>query len=192
MKKATLIAGAALWIGTIVASFGALERYSLQAGPTGAPAVGAAAWLRAHQQGQRPLLALVIHPLCPCTDASLAELHDFMVRSEGRCDILIVQVSDSAALDVGETIAGTTISSVRDRDGSIARLLGARTSGDSILVDAQGRLRFHGGITISRGHRGESPAQLALLELVEGRSNALCVSPVYGCSLADPALRRQP
>ena len=192
MKKAFLTAGAALWIGTIVASFGALERYSLQAGPAGAPAVGAPAWLRAHQKGHRPLLALVIHPLCPCTDASLAEVRDFMVRSEGRCDVLIVQVSDSAALEVGQTIAGTTISTLRDRDGSIARLLGARTSGDSVFVDAEGRLRFQGGITIARGHRGESPAQLALLDLVDGRTATLCVSPVYGCSLADPQLRRQP
>ncbi len=170
--------------------FGALDRYSLVSGAMRLPKDGAADWLRAHQRDGRPLLALVTHPLCPCTDASVAELRDFLVRSRGGCDAIIIQVAAAPAFNSAEPgvmeFGGSRLTTLHDPDGAVAALLGAETSGHAVFMDASGEIRFHGGLTIARGHRGESPAQQALLAMVQNTPTTVCVAPVYGCPLADP------
>jgi hypothetical protein len=79
-----------------------------------------------------------------------------------------------------------------DPDGRVASTLGAETSGHCVLVDAQGTVRFYGGLTIARGHRGLSPAQDAILQMVAGRRPALAFAPVYGCALGDKSLECGP
>jgi hypothetical protein len=68
-------------------------------------------------------------------------------------------------------------------DGSLARQLGAETSGYVALYDANGRLLFSGGITRSRGHEGESAGRRTICALLAGEVVADPKTPVFGCPL---------
>ena len=54
-----------------------------------------------------------------------------------------------------------------------------------VLLDAAGAIRFQGGITLARGHRGRAPAQDAILAALAGRAAAIPAAPVFGCALQD-------
>lgn len=183
-----LLALAALWLVGLVGGFAALQAYAGRAGRIAAPGPGATAWLEAHRQAGRPLVVMAVHARCPCTDASLAELGDFLARTRGTCDALLLRYSpDPASAPLaGETrsLGGLDVPLLADPDGRLAAGLGALTSGSVVLMDADGKIRFHGGLTLERGHRGRSPAQDAMLALVADRhARALGHAPVYGCAL---------
>jgi hypothetical protein len=169
-----------------VVAFGALERYSSTPGAARAPEAAAALFLGSQRQPGRPLLVMVVHPRCPCTEASLAELGDLLARSHGAIDALLLEYQargwppPPATVELG----GVRIPIVPDIDGAVAATLGAETSGHCVFVDAQGKIRFHGGLTLARGHRGRSPAQDAILATAAGGKWSLVSAPVFGCSLA--------
>ncbi len=135
---------------------------------------------------------MAVHPRCPCTDASLAELGDLLARSQGGCDALLLQYHP-AGWPTGpafQMLGGRRVPGGPDPDGRLAAALGAETSGHCVLVDASGAIRFYGGLTIARGHRGRSPAQDAILEVVAGGKPSLTSAPVYGCELG-PVCRQE-
>jgi hypothetical protein len=85
-----------------------------------------------------------------------------------------------------EGIPGVTVAA--DEDGVEATTFDARTSGEVRLYDADGVLRFAGGITAARGHSGDNAGRTAVEELLAGRGAAVARTPVYGCPLlAAPA-----
>jgi hypothetical protein len=48
-------------------------------------------------------------------------------------------------------------------------------------------LRFRGGLTSARGHRGDSAGQRAILGMISGDPAASpAETPVFGCSIVDP------
>jgi hypothetical protein len=187
-KAVKLKLGVALWVGCIAAGFCALQRYATEAGPAHAPR-NAEQFFSIHQQPNRPLLVMIIHPRCPCTDASLAELGDLLARSRGACDALLLQYHPEQAdsqwhADTSpRRLGGVSVKVQLDPGGKMASALGAATSGHVVFADAHGVLRFAGGITVSRGHRGRAPAQDAILDVLAGRQTALSSAPVYGCAL---------
>jgi len=187
-----IFAFAGLWLAGLLGGFAALQAYAGRPGRIAAPAASAQAWLNAHRRPGRPLLVMAVHARCPCTDASLAELGDFLDRAHGACDALLLRYSPdrAEAPRPGETrvLGGVTVPLLADPDGRLAAELGALTSGSAVLVDAAGQIRFYGGLTLERGHRGRSPAQDALLALVADRhATARPAAPVYGCPLPSVA-----
>ena len=61
---------------------------------------------------------------------------------------------------------------------------GARTSGQVLVYDEKGELRFSGGVTAERDHYGESTGHDAVEALLAGEGNPGCVkAPVFGCAL---------
>jgi hypothetical protein len=61
------------------------------------------------------------------------------------------------------------------------------TSGQVLLYDASGRLRFRGGIRPSRGHEGDNTGRRALEALLLGDGAAPPLSTaVFGCPLFHP------
>jgi hypothetical protein len=78
-----------------------------------------------------------------------------------------------------------------DDEGAWARRIGARTSGDTLLFDAAGKLLFHGRITEARGHWGDNAGRSAVVSLLadeakaEARRAACVDSLVFGCPLFD-------
>ena len=88
-----------------------------------------------------------------------------------------------------------------DAEGTEARRLGARTSGQVFLHDSQGRLVFSGGITPARGAVGENAGAESVVAWLsappvdggpqvragEVRAEALMNgAPVFGCALFGP------
>ena len=169
-NRLKLTVAIAVWLMGIVAGFAGLQAYSAKAGAFRPPSETALDFLSSHRTPGRPLLVMAVHPRCSCTDASLSELGDLLARSHGACDALLLQYhpagwSTGAAFQM---LGGVRVPVMSDPDGQIAWKLGAETSGHCVLVDAQGVIRFYGGLTVARGHRGRSPAQDAILEVVGG------------------------
>lgn len=183
-----LAAGFALWLAALAASSAALHYYSSVEGGAAAPQAEAAALLDPYRKPGRPLVAMALHPNCPCSEASLAELGDLLARSGGACDAVLLEfqpATDAADWPAVRTreLGGVRIRAVADPEGKLARQLGALTSGHVVFVDAQGAIRFRGGITVSRGHRGRAPGQDAILSTLGGQPVSLAQTPVYGCAL---------
>ncbi len=183
------IVGVGAWIVCIAVSFGTLQRYAATAGEAHAPADDAEALIARHRQPDRGLIVMVVHPECPCTEASLAELGDLLARSRGRCTALILHYQPAQIpadwsdppdyLELG----GVRVAVVADRAGEQALALGALTSGHAVFADSTGVIRFRGGLTLARGHRGRSPAQDAILAQLAGGAASMSVAPIYGCAL---------
>ncbi len=77
----------------------------------------------------------------------------------------------------------TGVGVTRDLDGTESRRFGAATSGQVVVYDDAGRLRFSGGITPSRGHEGDNAGRNAILALISRRGPRIATTRVFGCSL---------
>ena len=137
-----------------------------------------------------PTLVMAVHPQCPCTRASLAELALIMARLKGRLRahvlFLLPGGTDSTWAEGGMWSTAAAIPGVTphlDADGVEASRFGVETSGHTLLYDRDGALLFSGGITPSRGHEGDSVGRSAIVSLVEDGSSPLKVTVVYGCAL---------
>jgi hypothetical protein len=75
------------------------------------------------------------------------------------------------------------VRTVLDPGGSIARRFGARTSGQTLLYDGNGRLVFNGGITASRGHSGDNDGRETITSILLRQPARRSHSPVFGCAL---------
>jgi hypothetical protein len=73
--------------------------------------------------------------------------------------------------------------------GETARAFGAKTSGFTALYAPDGRLLFHGGITASRGHEGDSAGAAAIVDFVVLGTASVRNTAVYGCGLVGPEAR---
>lgn len=139
---------------------------------------------------RRPTLLMFIHPHCPCSRASLAELSNLATSCRDRMSIEILFVKPAGCdddwertdlLTTAQRIPGGTVA--WDRNGTESIRFGATTSGETLLFDSGGRLLFRGGITPSRGHEGDNAGRATVEALVTRGSADVSESPVYGCSL---------
>jgi hypothetical protein len=187
-----LMLAGALWLGGIVAGIAALARYSLTPGTSRAAAETWPVDARLPREAGRPVLVMLAHPKCVCTRASLTELAEVMAHAKGRVDAFVLFLHPEGMDDgweqgelwhLAERIPGVTVLS--DPGGAEAKRFGAATSGHVVLYGADGRLRFSGGITVARGHVGDSAGREAL-EHVLNEGGAGGDTPVYGCALEDP------
>jgi hypothetical protein len=121
----------------------------------------------------------------------MAELGRLLGRTGGALDarvILYHPAGTPPSWAAGElwqkaaAIAGVRVEG--DEGGREARRFDAVTSGTTLLYDGAGTLRFHGGLTASRGHEGESTGAEAITRWVTAGA-ALAQSPVFGCSIRD-------
>jgi len=98
-----------------------------------------------------------------------------------------------AETDLWHTAAAIPrVTVARDPAGLHAQCFGVRTSGQVLLYDGHGHLRFRGGITLSRGHEGANFGRQAIYDIVFADTHQFVESPVFGCSLFDPSPRAQP
>jgi hypothetical protein len=180
------------WCAVVGAGFFVMQRYSTTPGEQ-APA--AVLWPQDSHVERRPgsyNLVMALHPRCPCSHASVAELERILVAApeNTRVHVLAYQPSAPAADDdwrdsellrrVGR-IPGVYLH--LDQDAEEAERFGARTSGQVALYGPGGELLFHGGITSARGHEGDSAAHPILRALLGGERPPPTTTPVYGCPL---------
>jgi hypothetical protein len=180
----------AVWLLAAVAGLSVLWKYDNEPGVGAtAPARWPAASVLARTPGQSTLV-LLAHPQCSCTPASLAELAEVLARAgtRPRTYVLFLKpVGVSSAweqTDLWKTAAaipGVTL--VRDDDGREARRFGSETSGQTLLYDGNGTLRFSGGITGSRAHAGDNAGRRSLVALLSGGQPDRAATNVFGCPL---------
>ena len=140
---------------------------------------------------RHPTLLIFLHPLCPCSSASVDELEELVRRTGDRVGLHAV-VLRTASLqtegsgDVERSLADVPAIKIwQDMDGAEARRFGVLTSGHVLLYEPGGRLIFSGGITRSRGHRGDNFGRSALLAAIHGERIDRGSIPVFGCPLFD-------
>lgn len=188
-KFIVLSLGVIVWVAGAVSGFVALQRYAAAEGAAEEPSLDAATFVAEHRRPGRALIVMAVHPRCPCTNASLGELTDLMARAGDKLDAILLEYepvdrpADWPRSSSARKFAGRPSVVIADRGGRMAAAIGAHTSGHVIFADTSGSIRFHGGITVARGHRGLSPAQSAILDVVKGAEPVLATAPVYGCSL---------
>ena len=139
-------------------------------------------------------LLMMVHPRCPCSRASLWELQGIMKKVHEKVDahVFFYHPDDAATdwskthlWDIASTIAATQV--VQDIDGLETKKFGAFTSGQVLLYDESGDLRFAGGINPYRGHMGDSAGKTAIMNILEKEPESSVVqasqSLVFGCPI---------
>ncbi len=134
-------------------------------------------------------LLTFLHPLCPCSRASLAELARIQGAAGDHLAITVViglpqglvAADAREMIETVQHIPGAQI--VLDPDDVETRRFGCYTSGQALLYSPEGKLRYQGGITGSRGHEGDNAGKSALLAALEQTAPAAASAPVYGCCL---------
>jgi hypothetical protein len=184
------IALSTAWLLAAAGGFFALANHQSSEGTKGATPQQFPTHSRLMLDPMRDTLIMFAHPRCPCTRASIEELNHLLARSEGKVAAQVWfftpsnSVRDWARSDSWQSAAaipGVTVQ--EDRDGALARLLGAETSGYVLLYTKGGKLLFRGGITESRGHAGDNAGESAILALLAGEDSRPRETPVYGCAL---------
>lgn len=137
-----------------------------------------------------PTLVMFAHPRCPCTRASLDELRAVITPLRGRLDVQLwiavppgapASWSERDALWRAADIPGVTIHF--DHAGVEAARFGAHVSGQVVLYDAAGRLRYQGGVTGARGHEGANAGADRLAGQLQVTLPIAVTAPVFGCPL---------
>jgi hypothetical protein len=183
-----------LWASFVLLCLGSLVAYQGQAGRA---AQAPSHWPAGLERGPRFTLVLFAHPRCPCTRATLRQIERLSpeLRDELKTLVLFVNPPKTAAdfhlanlWEQSKALASVT--TLCDRDGRWARAFGCYTSGQALLYGPDGKLRFAGGLTPSRGHEGESMGLEAIEQHLTPVAQRAGVgaptrsSEVYGCSLS--------
>lgn len=195
MARVAIGAAVVAWAALVCAGFGVLLRYENRPGVAAtAPAHWPAATALARVPG-RATLVLALHPRCPCSKATVAELDRLLARLKDRpitVHALFFRPHEAAPAWYetalwrhAAAIPGVDVTV--DDDGVEAARFGAATSGQVLLYDAAGTLVFSGGITPSRGHEGDSDGRQAIVDVLSAgrRGPVLIETPVFGCALRD-------
>jgi hypothetical protein len=136
---------------------------------------------------RRDTLVMFLHPLCPCSRASVDELLELAARSSDRVAVHLVSLHTDYLARSGLTrVDRAGVTSWDDAGGKLAQRFGVLTSGHVLLYEPGGRLVYSGGITPLRGHRGDNPGRRAVLDALCGGSENSATGPVFGCPLFDP------
>jgi hypothetical protein len=179
-----------IWLALALGASWALMSYSNQPGASGSSPVSWPEVSHLVPPVQQPALVMFVHPKCPCSRATISELALLMAHCPGRvrADVFFLQPAGTSeawvATDLwydAARIPGVTLH--RDDLGHEANVFGAETSGDTLLYSPNGKLLFHGGITIARGHSGDNPGRDAIEALLSGEISMQNQTRVFGCSL---------
>src|SRR4051812_2319989 len=186
-----LVVGGLAWGAALVGGGARLWTYDAAAGAPATAPMTRPDIAGVDTQRQLPELFVLVHPRCPCSRATIAELARLMTDCHGKLAATVLFVRPAGMPEGWErtglwssaaAITGVTVRA--DADGEAARRFGAATSGQALLYAADGRLLFTGGITESRGHEGDNAGRSAITALVMGAKTAApAASPVYGCPL---------
>jgi hypothetical protein len=186
--KLVLSVGFFLWLGLIALSYSRLLRYSF-AGTTSKPPPTVPALVSTAINGDRFQMFLALHPRCPCSRATLAELEKILSRVPTAGEVTVLMYKPAGETD--RWVEGPLLDQCRvlkcrvklDPDGQLATALGSLTSGGMVIYDSSGKLRYHGGITSARGHEGDNAGKQAVLDVLQNRSPSVSALPVFGCPL---------
>jgi hypothetical protein len=189
-KKASLLL--AVWFVSVAAGMGALGLYATTPGLQGEARSEWPADSGIARNLRRSTLLVFLHPHCPCSRATLAEVSRLLGAPSGDLDVHVVFVQPPGAAagwvkgplwSDAEALEGVQIHA--DVDGVEATRFGVKTSGHVLLFDEHGQVRLSGGITPARGHEGDNPGRQAIVGREEIASTPPVTCPVFGCPLSN-------
>ncbi len=183
-----MLAGVA-WCAIIAGGYTLLFRYSFAVGNASTPPPNIPASFASAGSLSKPRLFLALHPHCPCSGATVRELAKILTRAPNSSDVTVLMFKPADESD--EWLEGGLLRQCRrmncrvvsDPEGRLAASLGSLTSGRVVLYDARGRLRYHGGITGSRGHEGDNAGEHAVIDILRGGGDTARSLPVFGCPI---------
>jgi hypothetical protein len=178
------------WAGVVVGGLCGLASYEAKPGKTAtAPETWPIASKVAPKSGQYTLI-LAVHPMCPCSKASVAELAKILALCKGKitaCVLVFTPENDPEHWNDSGLIATLKqipdVCVILDPGGIEAARFGAKTSGHALLYGPDRRKRFSGGITLTRGHEGDNPGASAIESFVLGNTSRVTTTPVFGCPI---------
>jgi hypothetical protein len=187
--KPIWVLGILAWLGLITGSYAWLLRYSFASGKTSVAPHAIPADLDMPSRLARPQLFLALHPRCPCSRATVNELAKILSRVPNASDVTVLMYIPPDEPD--SWLEGALLDACRrmhcrvrpDPGGRLAASLGSLTSGSVVLYDANGKLRYQGGITSSRGHEGDNAGERAIIEILQGHRDSHGSMPVFGCPI---------
>ena len=185
-----LAGGLLLW--AVAVGVGLTQLWAYENTP-GVAAVAPAEWpggSRLPRPTDRAALVVLLHPQCSCSHATITELATLQAHVDGALDTYVLMYSPAgASLDWvrsplwHKAAAIDSALVIADADGAEARLFGGATSGQTLLYDRDGRLRFAGGITASRGHEGDNTGRAAIEGILAGEQARHPATFVFGCAI---------
>lgn len=189
-SRVRILIFSALWMGLVSFGVAKLLIYQDTPGESRQPPGGWPSQSGLARYPGRPTLVILAHPKCPCTAATLGELARIVAECDGRLTVHVLFLkppgsgadwSDTTTFRTANALPGVRVG--RDDAGLKARMFGAATSGQALLYDTGGILRFSGGITGARGHAGDNAGHSAIVSLVNTGRAQIARTPVFGCSL---------
>jgi hypothetical protein len=189
-KSAYVFAGA--WILLVISGLAVLSDYAAAAGEAAEAPQSFPPAADIELAKNDFTLVMLVHPKCPCSRASIGELAKLMSRAPQTMPAHVFFVRPKKfeqgweKTDLWESAAQIPGVALHvDPEGQQSALLGAKTSGQVVVYDRAGALRFSGGITPARSHMGDSKGRLAIEKLVNEGSKESADASVYGCELFD-------
>ncbi len=185
-----------IWGLIVLVGFGSLVVYSQTPGAQSVEVSPVKLDSRPYQTLKQWQLVVGIHPKCSCSLATVSELRRLLASAgnDVRCTVYVyaprqetLQWSDTPLVRTARKIPEVDL--VLDPDGETMAQFGILTSGDVVLDDATGTTRFHGGITVARGHEGLNLGSDSILAVINGSIPPASTTHVYGCrinSLREP------
>ncbi len=148
---------------------------------------------KVNRSNNLPNFLLFIHPLCPCSKASVGELEKLMPYLENKAKVSVIffhsedlnsKFSSGSLFRKVASIPHVEI--FQDSDGAELKRFSVETSGQALFYNLHGLLAFRGGITPERGHMGDNEGSLAIRKLVSGSHVNTWMTSVFGCPIKSP------
>lgn len=177
-----------VWAAIVVTGSVAMMDYSTRPGR----AAAAPAKVAIDENSVRPVLQIYLHPYCPCSRATMAELARLIARNPDKLDVEALfyrpvdETEDWVKTDIWDQalkIPDVKVSIISDAE---LKHSGAIVSGQALLYDTSGQLVFSGGITGSRGNEGDNLGRYSIEEYVRTGSVTASTTPVFGCVISAP------
>lgn len=189
------------WCLLVVGASFVLIWTARQPGRSAEPPVIVPSSIVAGQTRGLPTVILALHPHCPCSRAAVTNMETALQTPGAACDVVVLvyaphdRPQEWTQTDTVRRLAALPgVRMVQDVDGQESAKLGMLTSGQVLVYDLGGDLRFAGGITPARGHEGSCAALDSLCELIAppdrlapraGQAKTLAAASVFGCPLCE-------
>jgi peroxiredoxin/mono/diheme cytochrome c family protein len=151
-------------------------------------------WTLDPAKDNKAVVVLFLGTQCPINNAlvpHLAELHkQYAAKGVQFVGVNANHSDDSEQIKAHAAKYGIPFPVLRDPDGRVAERFGARRTPEAYVLDAGHVVRYHGrvhdqfGLGFQRPQPTRRDLQLALDELLAGKTVAVAETPVVGCLLA--------
>jgi len=186
-RRLIAVTAVVAWASLVALGFYAYFRYETTPGERGAEKAQWPAASTLSRSTTTPTVIMFVHPSCPCSRASVAELASIATTTRVRPRILVVFIAESRGGPVWDSVGRIDgAERLLDPYELEASRFGARTSGYVVVYDALGRLAYAGGITGSRGHVGDNMGRRSVQSVLEGLTPSNAHYGVFGCGFAAP------